>query len=84
MDYYEMAEKLEDFSQEVQDEAGEVWGLLASLLHYPDYVSDEFKAALHKEAAETLKFIDENYEWIEEEYTVPAQTKKRKEFQYKY
>lgn len=83
MDYYEMAGKLEDFAQEVQDESGEVCGLLASLLHYPDYVSDEFKAALHKEAAETIKYIDEHYEWVEEERVIPSRIQKVRTFEWK-
>jgi hypothetical protein len=62
----EMAAALEKYTKHDHSKPSEACDLISNLLRYPDYVSNEFYAALKKELAEQLEYYQENCTIVEE------------------
>lgn len=69
-----VVEELQKYAEMEDTELGETCQALVQLSHYPDYVSDEFQAALYKEMVEQLENFQENATIVEstETWTRPV------------
>lgn len=77
----DLANELSEFSEGEGTEIEEACSSLIHLMGYPDYVSDEFYAALVEEVKKQLQNFKENYEWVEKEETF---TRTVRYLEYKY